>query len=237
MSKLPTDPSKFVDAIAALAKKRKRDDLLGILDAAKSEFTFLDEDWGVTYFRLQLTVPWSTFDSVPDLESIEETLSNLATDASKGLIDEKCRQVMLAHEFDAPSDWRTGLPRVSVSDREADRIWRHPGHFRLFLSHRSEIKREVHELAQALSRRCIDAFVAHDHIEPSREWQKEIELALASCHGLAALASEGFHESVWCMQEVGWALGRGILVLPVMLPHDPRGFPVDFRAFMERSRN
>jgi TIR domain len=70
----------------------------------------------------------------------------------------------------------------------------------------------------------VDAFVAHDTIEPTRPWQDVIESALATCHALAALVTTDFKESNWCDQEVGFAVGRGILIISVRIGHDPYGF-------------
>jgi hypothetical protein len=56
------------------------------------------------------------------------------------------------------------------------------------------------------------------------EWQGEIELALRSMHALVALVTPDFRESNWTDQEIGWALGRGLPVIPVRLGADPYGF-------------
>lgn len=96
--------------------------------------------------------------------------------------------------------------------------------FRLFLSHLSSDKVRTAQLQQALSRYYISSFVAHVDIEPTREWQSEIELALNSCHALAALLVPGFHESKWTDQEIGIVMGRGKLILPIRLGIDPYGF-------------
>src|SRR5215470_6758753 len=53
-----------------------------------------------------------------------------------------------------------------------------PNRFRLFLSHISGDKRFVTELKGALEVFAIDGFVAHEDIEPTKEWVKEIETAL-----------------------------------------------------------
>lgn len=66
----------------------------------------------------------------------------------------------------------------------------------------------------------ISAFVAHDDIQPNKQWRQVIRSALGSCHAFVAFLDEGFHDSQWCDQEVGWALARNIPVLPVR--------PVDF---------
>ncbi len=78
--------------------------------------------------------------------------------------------------------------------------------------------------------RGIAAFLAHQDIEPSLEWREEIELALRSMHGLAALLTPDFHTSSWTDQEVGWALGRGVLVVPVQLGAVPYGVAGKFQS-------
>jgi hypothetical protein len=70
----------------------------------------------------------------------------------------------------------------------------------------------------------VAAFVAHEAIKPSLEWQREIELALRSMQALVALITPDFHASNWTDQEIGWAFGRGALVVPVRLGMDPYGF-------------
>lgn len=103
------------------------------------------------------------------------------------------------------------------------RIWP-VDRFRLFLSHVAKHKLAVSELKEELAHVGVAAFVAHEDIEPSREWRKEIELALKSMNALAALVTTDFHASSWTDQEVGWALGRGVLVMPVRVGADPLGF-------------
>jgi hypothetical protein len=58
-------------------------------------------------------------------------------------------------------------------------VWE-ANHFRLFISHLSVFKAKVGELQMALRRYGISGFVAHVDIEPTREWQDEIESALLS---------------------------------------------------------
>ena len=46
----------------------------------------------------------------------------------------------------------------------------------------------------------------------------------------AALMTEGFHDSDWTDQEVGFALARGVPVIAVKLGRDPYGFLGKFQA-------
>lgn len=113
--------------------------------------------------------------------------------------------------------------RMAPPESDVRRIWPE-GRLRLFLSHVSAHKIAVSKLKDELGHRGVAAFVAHEDIEPSLEWQREIELALSSMHSLAALITPDFHASAWTDQEVGWAFARGVLVLPIRLGADPYGF-------------
>ena len=95
---------------------------------------------------------------------------------------------------------------------------------RLFLSHVSAHKEHVAKLKLEFRLYGISAFVAHEDIEPNALWQGEIELALASMDALVALLTPDFHQSNWTDQEIGFALGRNVVVIPVRLGQDPYGF-------------
>ena len=85
-------------------------------------------------------------------------------------------------------------------------------------------------LKAALRKYGISSFVAHEDIEPTFEWQDEIEKALASMDALTAILIPGFHDSNWTDQEIGYALGRGVLVLPLRNGLDPYGFVGKFQG-------
>jgi nucleoside 2-deoxyribosyltransferase len=88
----------------------------------------------------------------------------------------------------------------------------------------SKLKVETVDLAERLSEYGVTGFVAHEDIEPTKEWEEEIRLALTTCDALAALLRDGFRASTWTDQEVGFAIGRGILVVPIRMGLDPYGF-------------
>lgn len=88
---------------------------------------------------------------------------------------------------------------------------------RAFISHVHQDKVLAGKVKRLLAGRYgIEAFVAHDDITPSKAWREQIRRALATCHYFVALLKyPEFHDSQWCDQEVGWALARGIPILPV----------------------
>jgi hypothetical protein len=112
----------------------------------------------------------------------------------------------------------------------AERLWGQ-GYLRAFLSHKTEYKKQAAELKSSLTNLGIAAFVAHDDIEPTREWQNEIELALSTQDVCIALLTEKYHDSNWTDQEIGISIGRGVPIVAVRLGRDPYGFIGKFQAF------
>lgn len=105
------------------------------------------------------------------------------------------------------------------------------GKLKVFLSHLTAEREQAANIQKAMSRYGISAFVAHNDIQPTVEWQIEIETALSTCDLLVALIHPKFVESHWCDQEIGYALGRGIPVFTVRCGADPYGFVSRFQGF------
>lgn len=148
--------------------------------------------------------------------------------------NEFIEEVFLEMEVAEDSEWRkeSGLlvagKRVVPIDATR-RIWGDQG-FRLFLSHKSEVKKDSAELKDRLSIFGISCFVAHEDIHPTKAWQDEIENALASMDAFVALMTQNFHDSDWTDQEVGFAIARGVPIIAVRLGMDPYGFIGKFQA-------
>ena len=112
------------------------------------------------------------------------------------------------------------------------------GMLRIFLSHSSTKKLLAVQLKEQLKDSGIDGFVAHEDIEPTKEWLKEIQIALNTCHALVAFICSNFKSSKYCDQEVGFALQRGILVIPVRIEEvDPYGFMAPLQAVLARDKS
>jgi len=110
------------------------------------------------------------------------------------------------------------------------------GMLRLFITHLSSHREYAAELKNDLQNYGISCFVAHNDIEPTLEWQAEIESALATCDALIALLHPDFHKSSWTDQEIGFAMGRGVPVCSVRFGDDPYGFVSRFQAFNGMSK-
>jgi hypothetical protein len=118
---------------------------------------------------------------------------------------------------------------AAAPDADGSRTWG-AGAFRLFISHTHEHRKRAATLRNHLRPWDVDGFVAHQDITPTREWENEIQLALRTCDAMCALITPDFSKSKWCDQEVGFAVARGILVVPLKLGADPHGFIAKYQA-------
>jgi nucleoside 2-deoxyribosyltransferase len=172
------------------------------------------EDWPLIDMTLkQFSLPWSQTWSGTEKSYILEMIGD-ASDPS--LIDLALHVgVKLESERSAgiePPFWRKDMLRV-------------------FLSHLAAHRAFAAELQESLLEFGISCFVAHNDIEPTAEWQTQIETALATCEALVALLHPSFHQSNWTDQEIGFAMGRGVPVFAVRFDQDPYGFIGRFQAF------
>jgi TIR domain len=163
------------------------------------------EDWSVIdltlkQFQLPWTDQWDGSQTDYVIKMIDDSTDQKILDLSKHLgIAGELESIQL------PSFWRANQPRI-------------------FISHLSEIKDKAISIKAELEKYSISAFVAHEDIEPTTDWQTEIEIALSTMDVLVALLSPGFNESKWTDQEVGVAIGRAIPIVSIRLGLDPYGF-------------
>lgn len=102
---------------------------------------------------------------------------------------------------------------------------------KLFVTHLAEYRTYAGTLQECLLAYGISCFVAHNDIEPTLEWENEIQTALTTCDALVALLHPKFHGSKWTDQETGFAMGRGVPVFCVRFEDAPYGFLGRFQAF------
>jgi hypothetical protein len=220
----PKPVAEVVATVADIFRHQRQTEVVELLENAHAWFdnTYYDNWNGGTYtWALRLEVPVCLFASIqPRLSEIEKTIADTLGYLSRLFPNDNLNEVTICPI--TPGAAIVGQ-RMAPSESEVRRLWPED-RFRLFLSHVSHHKISVSKLKDQLTMRGVAAFVAHEDIEPSLEWQREIELALRSMHALAALITPDFHASLWTDHEVGWAFGRGLLVVPVRLGANPYGF-------------
>jgi hypothetical protein len=184
------------------------------------------EDWGEVrdFYTFMLEVPIPMYAAIDDerakLEkSIGRRIEQLIRTQVGKLVTEVVISPILAEE---------SRPMESNSDEgqayeDTPSFWQ-SGFFRIFISHTSTNRESAHRLKQAIAEYNVAAFVAHDDIEPTKEWEAEIERALRTMDALTGIISTDFFQSRWCDQEVGFAFGRSKLVVPICKDAIPHGF-------------
>jgi hypothetical protein len=235
---LPANIERYLAALSRLYARDGKRALQEIVVNAQvrvvEEWTYDRWDGGIYGHALYLTLPEPLFlaasrDRNQIQTSIAQDLNGL-----HNFHNEHIAEVFLEMEVAEDGDWRqeSGLlvttTRTVLPD-QAKRIWG-TGGFRLFLSHKTEVKRQAAALKERLKLFGVSAFVAHEDIHPTRAWQDEIESALHSMDGFVAIMTDGFHDSLWTDQEVGFALMRGVPVIALRMGKDPYGFLGKFQA-------
>lgn len=221
----------LIKTAAKLATLQGHFDEKKILEKAKARLVETGYDnWngGITFFTLVLEIPLDLYSKIEDSrkkfeETIRERMANITrTDAGNTISEVIITPILL--------DETTEAEDAEESDTEIVPSFWQPGYFRLFISHSSKIKETAHALKEALAQFQIAAFVAHEDIEPSLEWQSEIENALRTMDALVAMITPEFTSSRWCDQEVGFALGKSKFVLPLTTEVTPYGFLAKIQA-------
>lgn len=105
-----------------------------------------------------------------------------------------------------------------------------PGSNLLFISHWHEEKDVAVELKSTLRILGFQGFVAHEDIEPTREWEDEILRALKTCCALAAITSPGARSSAWVNQEIGAVVIRERPVFSIAHGSAPWGLLYRFQS-------
>jgi hypothetical protein len=200
---------------------------------AQSEPTLIEtgyDNWasGTTFYTLTLEIPIELYVRLEEQrDALEKSIGGRMSELTRAESGSKITEVVISPKLaeDLPST-------ENHSEESPDPVpsfWA-AGHFRLFVSHVATAKKGAHDIKAALAAFQVAAFIAHEDIEPNKEWQPEIESALRTMDALTAIITPDFIMSKWCDQEVGFAIGRGKLVVPLRAGADPHGFLGKYQA-------
>lgn len=188
---------------------------LSQLDCLSENFDSHD-NWngGIDYCTIVLSLPTSKY---VEIESTQQ--KKIAKAITQAFVDATINNesIQINGTIIVPHDDEKIFHPTSESMLEID-------YFRLFISHMSKNKSSAANLQKALFDWGIYGFVAHEDIEPSKDWISELYNALFSMDALCAILVNGFRSSRWCDQEVGMALGQNKLCIPINKEINPYGF-------------
>jgi hypothetical protein len=199
-------PKSIERHLAALSKLYEQEGKRQLQEIIVNAQVRVHEEWstdswnGGTYgHALYLVLPEPLFLRTARRKSDTETEVKNDLNKISNVPNEFIEEVFIEMEVGESGEWRkdSGLLLMgmrAVSPVATKRIWGEEG-FRVFLSHKAEVKKETAELKDRLLLFGVSCFVAHEDIHPTKAWQDEIENALASMDGFVALLTEDFHDS------------------------------------------
>lgn len=174
------------------------------------------DNWngGIDYFTIELRVSVEQFIQIEG--DNERKISDDITKAFEKALKSN-ESLVINGTTIVPYDDETVYIPTSESIWDMD-------YFRLFISHLSDNKVSAKNLKVCLEKWGIHGFVAHEDIEPTKEWTIVLTDALFSMNALCAILVKKFRYSSWCDQEVGFALGQNKLCIPINKETVPYGF-------------
>ena len=235
--RLPKEIEKYIASLLQIYKRKNHDLMQRLLVNAEiniEEHSYDNWDGGQYGFLLHLQVPEAVFSEIIDVKDDYEKEINNKINKLISIPGEYIDLVSIEMQLMQDDNWRerSGLvlqPKKHIPDSALERIWTQR-YVRAFLSHKAGCKAKASKLKKELEKYGVSCFVAHKDIRPTKEWVQEIENALSSMNVLIALMTEDFHDSDWTDQEIGVAVGRHILIIPVKIGKDPYGFIGKYQA-------
>lgn len=223
----------YYTTVAELLKEEKHTDAYRIFTGGDVSCFVVDHDnWngGFDIYAVEIAVDVKTFVAL----------------RKRGIIEEVCGQITAAFNdsMNNTSDSVRGVTLVPSSTTTFDErkiaepssYWK-VGYYKVFISHVSKYKSSASNLKLMLEPYGISAFVAHEDIKPSKEWEVEIEKALFSMNALCAILTPDFNKSSWCDQEVGYAFGKNVLTIPIDKGQLPYGMFGKIQAIKSNGKN
>jgi hypothetical protein len=101
---------------------------------------------------------------------------------------------------------------------------------KVFISYSSKDGRLAGILKHLIERYNLNAFLAHEDIQPTAEWRETIIHELKACDIFIPFITKQFSQSDWTDQETGMAIAWDKLIIPLRIDKNPYGFIGKFQA-------
>lgn len=241
----PKSADEILKILKDAVSEQNSETLKCIFKNISSSVKFRTSDWDypniwTDFYTLTLKIPSNLYfkikDEIPKLEKIVLGMTDSFDKEFYAINLDTVKIVSISN----PSN---------ISEDEADEsvkkpIWK-KDYFRVFISHSSKNTHQIseyedimHNFINNLSYYGMDAFYSNRDIGVPENWQNVIEERLNTMDTLIAFISKNNIKSHWCDQEIGWALGRGILIIPIKLDEtNPYGFINKMQAYNDGFSN
>lgn len=169
---------------------------------------------------------------INETSQITEKIARDLNECASSLTEESVNRVVLELENESDPEFQQSRPvsRQPAINPDTLSIW-NPRHVRVFISHRDEHRAAARAFANELEGYGISAFVAHEAISAMSAWRREVENGLRTMDVMVAYITNDFHEGAWTDQEVGFAKGNSVPIIPLKVEqNDPQGFLAEIQA-------
>lgn len=117
MTKLPSSPEPILATIARLLAAEGAAREVAILASAQASYRFLEEDWNVCWYCLQLQIPtWQYTQLSNDVETCEQTIGEKAGLISRSYSEEGIRYVSISPLVEEGGNWRDKAKKWLAGD-------------------------------------------------------------------------------------------------------------------------
>jgi len=100
-----------------------------------------------------------------------------------------------------------------------------------FLSYQTNDKATAALINALLKSMSVEAFMAHEDIEVSNQWRRELLRQLKITDVFIPILSGDYHKSAWCLQESGIAVFQNLTIMPLSIDGTtPLGFMSEFQS-------
>lgn len=231
LANLDGNIGRIVDFIGVRLQNEGAEELLSLWRQAEFSYYELESYGRYEGHVLNAIIPARLYHSIGLKRlKMQKSLKAFGDEAFAAFDRDYLEEVKIVPRAEDDSSWRLGFEApVQIIEAEASRLWK-PDMLRLFVSHRSNVKKPLAQVKQELLGYGVDCFLAHEEIRKTKKWRDMIMQGLLSCHAVLAVGTEGYAGSPWCNQEIGWGLARGVLVLPLLAGESPDGFHAEYQG-------
>lgn len=169
---------------------------------------------------------------IDDMEEVADSVRDKLNKCAAGFDNEFFNRVRFELADEGDPEFEKAVPFSLNPPINPDTLsfWKQ-GFARVFISHRDAHKAQARELSEALEDYGMACFVAHDTIQPRKLWRSEILKGLRTMEVMVVFLTDDFESSVYCNQEIGYAMGRGVPIIALKLGQkDPPGFVSEEQA-------
>jgi hypothetical protein len=213
-------PDKDIQTLIKSLTIKNRTDLARLLEGASSKLDVTDQYGSYLFSQI------SSFEVFAPIENYYK-LKNLDSSDYKIILD----SVLDIYPSKEHSPEVVSVRfLIKQEEGEKENLRTKSNIMRFFISYSHNDKAIAGQLKNNLEYFGFEAFLAHEDIKPTEEWQVRILEELDDCEMFLPLLTDKFKQSEWTGQETGIAHGKNKLIIPLKINIDPFGFMGKWQA-------